>query len=289
MSVVRAVDPITRSRVHCGEVEHLRPGEKLKEIRMRLGITIRDVTEKSMLIAQAESNEEFCISNPWLTGIENTDATPSIYKLYSISTIYHVKFVELLSMFGVDLAKIPKHQMKLRLQKTHLTNVDNPDQDRIVAFPARFDRGFSLSETNLLSRMVETWGEVPISLIQNLDLRNHLYGYIGMRDYTLFPLLRPGSFVQIDQTSRKIQRFKWRTEFDRPIYFLELRDGYACSWCDLQGQMLTLLPHPLSPCSSRHFTNGVDAEVVGQVTGVAMHFQSAPDAPVAQPELPPRT
>src|SRR5215467_6266370 len=135
MSVVRAVDPITRSRVHCGEVEHLRPGEKLKEIRMRLGITIRDVTEKSMLIAQAESNEEFCISNPWLTGIENTDATPSIYKLYSISTIYHVKFVELLSMFGVDLAKIPKHQMKLRLQKTHLTNVDNPDQERTVTFP----------------------------------------------------------------------------------------------------------------------------------------------------------
>jgi len=232
-----------------------------------------------MLIAEAEGNEEYYISNAWLTQIENTDATPSIYKLYSICTIYHVKFLDLLSIFGVDLTKISKHQMKLKLQKTHLTDIDSPDKERTVAFPVRFDRGFSLTDTNLLSRMIEAWGEVPISLIQHLDLRNSLYGYIGSRDYTLYPLLRPGSFVQIDQKSRKIQRFKWRTEFDRPIYFLELRDGYACSWCDLQGQMLTLLPHPLSPCSSRHFTNGVDAEIVGQVTGVAMHFQSAADGP----------
>jgi len=285
------MDPLSRSQVHCVcEVNQLRPGERLKEIRMHLGITTRDVTEKSTLIAQAEANEEYCISNAWLTQIENTDATPSIYKLYSISTIYHVKFGELLSMFGVDLAKISKHQMKLRLQKTHLTNIDAPEQDRTVTFPVRFDPGFSLSETNLLSRMVETWGEIPISLIQHLDLRNCLYGYIGLRDYTLYPLLRPGSFVQIDQTSRKVQRFKWRTEFERPIYFLELRDGYACSWCDLQGQMLTLLPHPLSPCSSRHFTNGVDVEIIGQVTGVAMQLQQAPEGPaVGPPGLPPRS
>jgi len=257
---------------------------------MHLGITTRDVTEKSLLIAEAESNEEYSISNAWLTQIENTDATPSIYKLYSISTIYHVKFIELLSIFGVDLARISKHQMKLRLQKTHLTNIDTPDQDRTVTFPVRFDPGFSLTETNLLSRMVETWGEVPISLIQHLDLRNCLYGYIGLRDYTLYPLLRPGSFVQIDQTCRKVQRFKWRSEFERPIYFLELRNGYACSWCDLQGQLLTLLPHPLSPCSSRHFNYGVDAEIVGQVSGVAMQFQTGSGASaVATPGLPPRS
>ncbi|MBS1867993.1 MAG: helix-turn-helix transcriptional regulator, partial [Acidobacteria bacterium] len=156
------------------EVNPLLPGERLKEIRMHLGITTRDVTEKSLLIAEVESNEEYSISNAWLTQIENTNATPSIYKLYSISTIYHVKFSELLSIFGVDLTRISKHQMKLRLQKTHLTNIDSPDQDRTVAFPVRFDRGFSLAETNLLSRMVETWGEVPISLIQHLDLRNCL-------------------------------------------------------------------------------------------------------------------
>ncbi len=70
-----------------------------------------------------------------------------------------------------------------------------------------------------------------------------------MHDYTLYPLLRPGSFVQIDPRMRRIQPSRWRTEFDRPIYFLELRNGYACGWCEVQGNELALLPHPLSPCN----------------------------------------
>jgi hypothetical protein len=141
-----------------------------------------------------------------------------------------------------------------------------------VTFPVRFDRGFDLEKTNLVSRMVEIWGEVPVALIQQLDVRHSLYGYIGAEDFTLHPMLRPGSFVQIDQTNRKIQASKWRSEYDRPIYFVELRDGYACSWCELQGNQLLLVPHPLSPCKIRAVNYGTDAEIVGQVTGVAMRI-----------------
>src|SRR2546430_15287442 len=141
-----------------------------------------------------------------------------------------------------------------------------------------------------LSRMVEVWGEVPASLIQHLDLRHCLYGYIGLTDFMLYPLLRPGAFVQIDQTVKKVQRSMWRTEFDRPIYFFELRDGYACSWCDVQRNQLTLIPHPLSPSLTRHFVNGVDAELVGQVTGVAMRLPAFMEPNAApSPELPTRT
>ena len=122
------------------EVKPLRPGEKLKDIRTRLAVTTREVTEKSQTIAQIEKNEEFCVSNAWLTEIENTEATPSIYKLYSLSVIYHVKFSALLALFGVDLTKIPKHQMKIQLQHTHLTNIDLDDPDTSVTFPVRFDR-----------------------------------------------------------------------------------------------------------------------------------------------------
>ncbi len=123
--------------------------------------------------------------------------------------------------------------------------------------------------------MVEIWGEVPIALIQHLDLKHGLYGYIGLDDLTLYPLLRPGSFVQIDRTVRKVHPLKWRTEYDRPIYFIELRDGYACSWCEQNGNQLLLVPHPLSPCSIRSFQQGGDAEIVGQVTGVAMRIVDA--------------
>jgi hypothetical protein len=72
--------------------------------------------------------------------------------------------------------------------------------------------------------------------------------------------------VQIDDRQNKVRKLPWRTEFDRPIYFVELRDGYACSWCELVDKKLTLIPHPLSPCGIRQFDFPTEAEVIGRVT-----------------------
>jgi hypothetical protein len=120
-------------------------------------------------------------------------------------------------------------------------------------------------------------------------VRHCQYGYVGMQDFTMFPLLRPGSFVQIDGNTSRMHASDWRTEFDRPIYFIELREGYACSWCELRGSQITLIPHPLSPCSTRQFAYPGEAEIIGQVTAVAMRLVPAPDGHAdAHPKLPKR-
>src|SRR5580658_5308720 len=131
----------------------LPPSEQLKEIRNRIGITTRDVAEFSHRIAQAEDNTEFHISNAWLTQIENSDSVPSIFKLYSLSAIYRIKFTELLSLFGVELDHLHEHQLASPLDNTHLTTLEIDDEERTVSFPVRFDRGFDIDNTNLLSRM----------------------------------------------------------------------------------------------------------------------------------------
>jgi transcriptional regulator with XRE-family HTH domain len=253
----------------------LLPSQKLKNIRSRLGITTRDVSDMSEKIAAREGNPEYHISNAWLTQIENSDSVPSIFKLYSLSAVYRVKFTELLGLFGVKLENLQAHQLLSPLADTHLTTLEVEDEDQTVSFPVRFDRGFDIDNTNLLSRMVEVWGEIPIALIRHLDIRHCQYGFIGLKDFTLYPLLRPGSFVQVDQSVRKIQPRRWRTEYDRPIYFVELRDGYACSWCELQEGRLLLIPHPLSPCHVRSLKYEEEAEIVGQVTAVAMRITDA--------------
>ena len=247
----------------------MRPAERLKELRSRLGITTREVAEQSQQIADAEGNPEFYISNAWLTKLENTDSVPSIQKLVSLSVIYRIKFSELLLLFGVDLEHIGKRQLEITPQQTHLMALEVNDPKSRIPFPVRFVQEANLNGTNLLSRLVQQWGEVPFAVIQHLDLRHKQYGFIGLQDFTLYPLLRPGSFVQINPRIRKIHSSRWRTEFDRPIYFLELRDSYACGWCEVQGNELTLLPHPLSPHTVRRFEFPGQAEIVGQVTGVA--------------------
>lgn len=267
----------------------MRPGEQLKELRNQLGITTREVEEFTRMIAEDRQNEEFYISNAWLTQLENKNSIPSIYKLYSLSVIYRTKFNDLLKWFGIDLNAISRFQLAMPLQNTHLAVFESPDPDKAITFPVRFDKSFGPDATNLISRMVEAWGEVPIALIQKLDVRHCQYGYIGLQDFTMYPLLRPGSFVQIDNRPSRVQMSEWRTEFDRPIYFIELRDGYACSWCEVRGSQLTLLPHPLSGCTIRQFVYPSEAEIVGRVTGVAMRLIPLDEDADELPRLPRRS
>src|SRR6202040_3000575 len=119
-----------------------RPGDQLRELRNRLGVTTREVEELSRKIAERSGNEEFYISNAWLTQLENTNSVPSIFKLFSMSVIYRTKFNDLLAVFGIDLGDTARFQLALPLEKTHLASVESPDSEKSMTFPVRFDRGF---------------------------------------------------------------------------------------------------------------------------------------------------
>ena len=250
------------------------PGARLKDIRTRLGITSREFAIFSKTIADAEGNEEFLISSPWLTQIENQkEALPSIYKLFTLASIYGLSYAEVLALYGVDTKKVKKYHAELPIAKTHLAQYDSGEEaPALLEVPVRFDAGLNLSHTNLLSRMIETWGKVPLEFIQHFDMRHRLYGFIGLKDYTLYPLIRPGSFVEIDPDVKKPRHGVARSEFDRPIYFVDLRNEYACAWCELVEDKLVLLAHPLSPVKTRILVFQQEAEIIGQVTGVAMRI-----------------
>jgi hypothetical protein len=76
--------------------------------------------------------------------------------------------------------------------------------------------------------------------------------------------------VQIDPQQNKVIKGVWPNEHDRPVYFVELRDNrYACSWCELEGSHLLLVPSPKSPVSIRNLRYPQDAEIIGRVVGWA--------------------
>jgi len=88
----------------------------------------------------------------------------------------------------------------------------------------------------------------------------------------MYPILPPGSFVQVDESRDKVMEGSWRSEYERPIYFLETRDGHTCCWCTLTREEIILQPHPLSPMPPRVLRYPQQAEVIGQVVGVAMRL-----------------
>jgi len=250
-------------------------GARLKELRIRAGLTLRDVEAGSRKLAEEKSNQDFFISRGWLNNVENGSFTPSIYKLYSLSVIYQDGWSNILSFFGLRVSDLGRDQALFGLPKTRIVADSELSDEATVVIPLRSREELQLEKTNLLSRLVEIWGEVPVRLIQRLDPRKSTYGYIGLTDFTMYPLIRPGSIVQIDGNQRKILPIKWQNEHERPIYFVELRNEYICSWCEIREGHLLAVPHPNSSCEIRRFPYPHEAEIVGRVTGVAMRFSEA--------------
>lgn len=244
-------------------------GQRLKAARLHARLSTRDVERLSHDIASEQNNPDCCISHSWLIQVENSDFVPGTYKLYTLCRLYNLKPEEILAFYGLGLRDKDPSYMSLKLPNTHLLG---PIQDpyKAIHAPLGLRGGEQLDQTNLVSRVFEKWGEIPVGLLQQIDLRRSLLGYIGLKDYTMYPLLRPGSLVQVDSRQKGIQNGGWANEYERPIYFVEMRNSCVCSWCDLVGSDLFLIPGPLSRQQLRRVRHPVDAEIVGRVTGVVM-------------------
>jgi hypothetical protein len=141
-----------------------------------------------------------------------------------------------------------------------------------VYLPTEIDPGFDARRTTNMSRMIQRWGLVPLSHLAHLQPERFVYGYIGSEDLTMYPLLLPGTFVQVDESRNKVQEGAWRSEYERPVYFVETREGFMCSWCAVAGDLLIVQPHPLSPELPRFLKQPIEAEILGQVVGIAMRL-----------------
>jgi transcriptional regulator with XRE-family HTH domain len=254
-------------------------GAKLKALRGGLGLTVREVQERSVAVAAKENNLEYIVSHGWLTGIENGDGVPSIFKFFTLASIYGRSVRELVSYYNVRIGDVGREHAEFAAPRTHLLGHTHLTDSEAVTVPLRFHGAGTLDNTNLLSKLVAIWGDIPVSLVERLSPQRALYGYVGLKDFTLYPLIRPGTFVQIDVNQRKVLSGFPHTIEERPIYFVELRDGYACSWCEQRENILLLLSHPLSPVKTRQLVYPLEGEIVGRVTAVAMRLAEMAPAP----------
>ena len=251
-------------------VVQLNGGQKLRALRETLGYRMRDVELASNQIAQRFDSEEFAIPPSRLSDIETKGIIPSIFRLYSFAAIYRREYRELLSFYGLELDGISADISFGHPQKSHLSEaLSNVKQ---VRMPTRLDPGFSLQKTTDLKRAIEQWGTVPMAYLELFADDRYTYGYIGAEDFTMYPILPPCSFVQVDEAKNKVGEGIWRSEFERPIYFVEMREGFTCCWCSIKRDSIVLQPHPLSPVSVRVLRYPQEAEVLGQVIGVAMRL-----------------
>jgi len=245
-------------------------GQNLRVLREQLGLTMRDVETASARIAERRGNDEFAIPPSRLSDIETKGVVPSLYRLYSLAIIYRRDFLECLGWYGIDLNSMTSELDLNSPPQSHFSGV--LANLKTVEIPVRMDPSFDVKKTVNFGRMVEQWGVVPLAYLAQFANYNYTYGYIGSEDLTMYPLLTPGSFVQVDESKDRVVEGGWRSEYERPIYFVETRNGYVCCWCTLTRDDIILQPHPLSPVSARALRFPQEAEIIGQVIGVAMRL-----------------
>jgi transcriptional regulator with XRE-family HTH domain len=225
-------------------------GQNLKALRNRRNITVREVEQASRRIADFKGDRRFCISNGWLAQLENGASEPSICKLFTLSIIYHANFVDLLRLYNVDVDEKEKYEP-----------VANPYLTQLISHNGN---GHAPPELSRSRDFVSTTLQ-PVNANGEDNAPSIIYGHLGLSDFTMYPMIRAGALLKIDTSQNKLLTNAWRNEYERPIYFIELREAYACGWCELQDNRLLIIPHHSSAASVRHFVYPREAEIVGRV------------------------
>ncbi len=238
-------------------------GAKLRTIRQEWQLSLREVEERSLRFAKERGNLSFKLSASWMNRLEREEHELSVNKLIALAQIYNLQPEQLLrSIYPGDPSVPPLRQLSCPNATMLLT--EGPLEQRARYWlPDTLGIKQPPDETTLL---------LPADRSTVAPYRRAI---IGRRDRTLDPMIPPGSIVHIDIQKRAISpRRDWTHEFQRPIYFLMTREGYVCGWCDLDkdSDWLTLVPHPLSPASSRRWKYRTEIENLGSVVCVAIRF-----------------
>jgi transcriptional regulator with XRE-family HTH domain len=151
-----------------------------------LGLTMRDIETASEWIARSRHNEEHLVSISRLSDFETKGVIPSIYRLYSLAVIYRRDLREILLWYGVSL-EVQVSDLEISAPpKSHLSNA--LANMSTVQMPVRMDPGFDPRKTLNFGRMAKV---------------DFTYGYIGTEDLAMYPILPPGSFIQVDESRNK--------------------------------------------------------------------------------------
>src|SRR5215468_27567 len=241
------------------------PGLRLRKTREALGLTYRDVEQASYEIATKRGKQDFIVYISRLADIENHNVVPNLYKLYSLATIYHLSSLEISGWYEAPLTETFDDGAAFRAPLTHLYEFPKKLEPHVKG-----DEEFHSPCTKILSGVPAEIAHFPGAKDAVTD--RYRYGYIGLSDRRMTPILRPGSMVLVDTLRRTIEDAEWYSEYDRPLYFVETRGGYRCGWFLKHKSRLIMQPHTLSRCTPEAWRTPEEAEVLGKVVGVITYL-----------------
>jgi len=241
----------------------------LRRSRMRVGFSFREASSASRLIADTLSDELYFAAASTLSDYETLSAPPrQIEKIITLCVLNCIGLYQFLraSEFPLDRAgrePIPDELIPRQVPGPN-RRVQVVSQDD-VREPAGF-----------LAALLNQWEEFPVFLTSSLDEITGLKGFslsdmfwVGGDKAPWHPLLINAAFVIVNRRARKPSPPTKDSVCEEPLYLILSRDGgYLCGRCTLDEGNLVVHGYPGRAISSQQFRDGIDAEVIGQVTTI---------------------
>jgi transcriptional regulator with XRE-family HTH domain len=242
-----------------------RLGALLRSIRTEWGLSLREVKDRTELLAKVWGSPRYASSFSHLAKLELGRHDMRVSTLISLSHIYSKRPETL-----VDACLPPEYDSRV------FEPLDGPNSTVLLTEGRLYERA---ERPRLLSGAPPDIPENTALIAGDIHSQRNRYrkAIVGRKDRSLYPMIRPGAIITVDTNQRAIASPKeWTNEFDRPIYLLYTRNGYVCGWCQLteHGTRLNVVSHVMAKLDVLPLIYGKDVEVVGRVVAVSMSLES---------------
>ena len=240
-----------------------RVGALLRGIRTEWGLSLREVKDRTEILAKLWGNPRYASSFSNLAKLELGQHDMRVSTLISLSHVYSKRTQTL-----VDACLPPEYHAPA------FNPLEGPNSTVLITEGHLQERAERLLSVTGARNIPENTALIP----SDVDSQRHRYrnAIVGRKDRALYPMIRPGAMITVDTHQRAIAPPKaWTNEFDRPIYLLDTRNGYVCGWCQMSegGTRLNVVSHLMAKLDVLPLAYGKDVEVVGRVVAVAMNLQ----------------
>jgi transcriptional regulator with XRE-family HTH domain len=252
-----------------------RPRALLKKARLRAGLSFRSASMVSREIAKSLGDDRYFASSGTLSDYEASDKLPRhIHKLFTLSIVYSVAFRALLRSFGIALDDGGKIAI--------VSPAGVSPEHRATGWRVR--RRNQQQPDDFFESMQKQFGDLPLFLASALPSLSGLL-HISLRDVfwvggdaNLFdPALRGAVFVLVNRRSKKPRIFSRMPHWSQPLYLLQERAGsYLSASCAIEDRRLVVYTYSGDFTRRQPVRRYIDAEVVGQIVGVARSLLSPP-------------
>ena len=115
--------------------------------------------------------------------------------------------------------------------------------------------------------LLSAWSDIPLLLMLDVDWDRGPLVLVGLSDRMMWPLLPPGSLLQLNPKVRTVANGPW-SEFERPIYLIEFKGRFYCCHAQRRGDTLRLISHAESPCPPAVSVPFKEVTIRGRLTPV---------------------